>query len=323
MTEGLDDSMDQKSIPIHTKPAQPVGFWAQWKEEHESFLRDIRLSLYLFSRSPLSVIGMVLVGAFFLIALIGPLIVSFPEDATGAVHMSQKLTAPDSQFYFGTDEMGRDVYTRVILGTRISLKIGLIIVCVAMGIGVPLGITAGFVGGWVNEVIMRITDIFLAIPGLILALAIIGALGPGITNSMIALSIVWWPGYVRLVQGKTLSLKEESFIEAARSVGAGKARIIFLHILPNCTSPIIIKASMDMGMAILAAAGLGFVGVGAQPPAPEWGAMISIARKFLPDWWWYATFPGLAIFITVLGFNLLGDGLRDILDPQSRGYYRE
>ncbi len=315
--------MDQKSIPIHAKPAQPVGFWAQWKEEHESFLRDIRLSLYLFSRSPLSVIGMVLVGAFFLIALIGPLIVSFPEDATGAVHMSQKLTAPDSQFYFGTDEMGRDVYTRVILGTRISLKIGLIIVCVAMGIGVPLGITAGFVGGWVNEVIMRITDIFLAIPGLILALAIIGALGPGITNSMIALSIVWWPGYVRLVQGKTLSLKEESFVEAAKSVGAGKARIIFLHILPNCTSPIIIKASMDMGMAILAAAGLGFVGVGAQPPAPEWGAMISIARNYLPNWWWYATFPGLAIFITVLGFNLLGDGLRDILDPQSRGYYRE
>jgi peptide/nickel transport system permease protein len=170
---------------------------------------------------------------------------------------------------------------------------------------------------------MRITDIFLSIPGLLLALAIIGALGPGITNSMIALSLVWWPGYVRLVQGKTLSLKEEAFIEAAHSVGAGKTRIIFLHILPNCTSPIIVKASMDMGMAILAAAGLGFVGVGAQPPAPEWGAMISAARNYLPNWWWYAVFPGLAIFITVLGFNLLGDGLRDILDPQSRGYYQE
>jgi peptide/nickel transport system permease protein len=266
---------------------------------------------------------MVLVGIFFLIALIGPWIVPYPEDATGAVHMSQKLTSPGSQFWFGTDEMGRDVFTRVILGTRVSLKIGLIIVCAAMGIGVPLGITAGFVGGWINEGIMRITDIFLAIPGLILALAIIGALGPGITNSMIALSLVWWPGYVRLVQGKTLSLKEESFIEAAQSVGAGKARIIFFHILPNCTSPIIVKASMDMGMAILAAAGLGFIGVGAQPPAPEWGAMISIARNYLPNWWWYALFPGLAIFVTVLGFNLLGDGLRDILDPQSRGYYRE
>jgi peptide/nickel transport system permease protein len=291
--------MNQKSIPIDKQPASALGFWVQWKEEHESFFRDIRLSFYLFSRSPLSVTGMVLVGVFFLIAVIGPWIVPYPEDATGAVHMSQKLTSPGSQFWFGTDEMGRDVFTRVVLGTRVSLKIGLIIVCAAMGIGVPLGITAGFVGGWINEVIMRITDIFLAIPGLILALAIIGALGPGITNSMIALSLVWWPGYVRLVQGKTLSLKEESFIEAAQSVGAGKARIIFLHILPNCTSPIIVKASMDMGMAILAAAGLGFIGVGAQPPAPEWGAMISIARNYLPN------------------------GLRDILDPQSRGYYRE
>jgi peptide/nickel transport system permease protein len=305
------------------KPTKASGVWAQWKEEHESLFRDIRLSLYLFSRSPLSVTGMILVGIFFLIALIGPMIVPFPEDATGAVHMSQKLMEPDSRSWFGTDEMGRDIFTRVILGTRISLRIGLIIVCVAMGIGVPLGITAGFVGGWVNEVIMRIPDIFLSIPGLLLALAIIGALGPGITNSMIALSLVWWPGYVRLVQGKTLSLKEEAFIEAAQSVGAGKARIIFLHILPNCTSPIIVKVSMDMGMAILAAAGLGFVGVGAQPPAPEWGAMISAARNYLPNWWWYAVFPGLAIFITVLGFNLLGDGLRDILDPQSRGYYQE
>jgi len=315
--------MDEKNVTAGVQPGAAVSAWAQWKEEHESLFRDIRLSLYLFSRSPLSVMGMIIVGIFFLIALIGPLIVSFPQDATGAVHMSQKLMAPDSVFRFGTDEMGRDIFTRVILGTRISLEIGLIIVAVAMGIGVPLGITAGFVGGWINEVIMRITDIFLSIPGLILALAIIGALGPGITNSMIALSLVWWPGYVRLVQGKTLSLREESFIEAARSVGASKARIIFLHILPNCTSPIIVKASMDMGMAILAAAGLGFIGVGAQPPSPEWGAMISIARNYLPNWWWYALFPGLAIFVTVLGFNLLGDGLRDILDPQSRGYYRE
>ncbi len=315
--------MDEKNVTVGVQPGAGVSAWAQWREEHESLFRDIRLSLYLFSRSPLSVTGVIIVGIFFLIALIGPLIVPFPQDATGAVHMSQKLTAPDSVFRFGTDEMGRDVFTRVILGTRISLRIGLIIVVVAMGIGVPLGITAGFVGGWINEVIMRITDIFLSIPGLILALAIIGALGPGITNSMIALSLVWWPGYVRLVQGKTLSLKEESYIEAARSVGANKARIIFLHILPNCTSPIIVKASMDMRMAILAEAGLGFIGVGAQPPSPEWGAMISIARNYLPNWWWYALFPGLAIFVTVLGFNLLGDGLRDILDPQSRGYYRD
>jgi peptide/nickel transport system permease protein len=210
----------------------------------------------------------------------------------------------------------------VVIGTRLSLQIGLIIIFVAMGIGVPLGILAGYMGGWVNNLVMRITDIFLSVPGLLLALAIVGALGPGIKNAMIALSIVWWPGYVRLVQGKTLSLREEPFVEAARSIGASRFRIIFKHILPNCTSPIIVKASMDMGMAILFAANLGFIGVGAQPPEPEWGAMISVGRNYLPDRWWMATFPGLAILVTVLGFNLLGDGLRDVLDPQSRGQIR-
>ncbi|MBW1993704.1 MAG: ABC transporter permease [Deltaproteobacteria bacterium] len=311
--------MKETNTTVDASRSTAYGRWAQWKEEHESLFRDLRLSFYLFSKSPLSVVGLAIVSLFFLIALIGPLVVPFPEDATGAIHMDKKLMAPNDTHWFGTDEMGRDVFTRVVLGTRMSLKIGLIIVTVAMGIGVPLGITAGFLGGWLSEIIMRITDMFLSVPGRILALAIIGAMGPGITNSMIALSLVWWPGYVRLVQGKTLSLKEESFVEAARCIGASRSRIIFFHILPNCTSPIIVKASMDMGMSILAAAGLGFIGVGAQPPAPEWGAMISVARNYLPVWWWYATFPGLAIFITVLGFNLLGDGLRDILDPQSRG----
>ncbi len=293
--------------------------WGKWKQEHESSLRDIRLSIYLFSKSPLSILGLAIVSMFILMAVIGPLVVPFPEDATGTIHMARKLMKPDNTFWFGTDELGRDIFTRVLLGTRISLKIGLIIILVAVGIGVPLGITAGYVSGWIGELIMRVTDMFLSIPGRIFALAIIGAMGPGMTNSMIALSIVWWPGYVRLVQGRTLSIKEESFVEAARSIGARKARIIFHHILPNCLSVIIVKASMDMGMAILAAAGLGFIGVGAQPPTPEWGAMISEGRNFLPNWWWYATFPGLAIFTTVLGFNLLGDGLRDILDPHSRG----
>lgn len=165
---------------------------------------------------------------------------------------------------------------------------------------------------------MRVTDVFLSIPGLILAIAIVGALGPGILNAMIALSLVWWPGYVRLVQAKVLSVRNETYVDAARSIGASQTRIIFLHILPNCTSPIIVKASMDMGMAILGAASLGFLGLGAQPPYPEWGAMISIGRNYLPDWWWYSLFPGLAIYFTVLGFNLVGDGLRDMLDPKQR-----
>jgi peptide/nickel transport system permease protein len=290
-----------------------------WKEEHESRIRSVKLTVYTLSRSPLSVIGFSLVALFLIIALIGPLILTHPEDIRGATHMDQRLKPPSSVHLFGTDEVGRDIYSQVVMGTRLSLQVGLIIILVAMGIGIPLGMAAGYTGGWVSEVIMRITDIFLSVPGLLLALAIVGALGPGIKNAMIALSLVWWPGYVRLVQGKTLALREESFVEAARSLGASKLRLIFIHILPNCTSPIIVKASMDMGMAILFAANLGFIGVGAQPPEPEWGAMISAGRNYLPDHWWLATFPGLAILTTVLGFNLLGDGLRDVLDPQSRG----
>lgn len=292
--------------------------WARWKEERESQIRNLKFMVYTLSRSPLSVVGFCFVSIFLIIALIGPMIISYPGDITGALHMDQKLKPPSSTHPFGTDEVGRDIYSRVIMGTRLSFQIGLIIIFIAMGIGVPLGIIAGYVGGWLNEFIMRVTDIFLSIPGLLLALAIVGALGPGIKNAMLALSIVWWPGYVRLVQGKTLSLKEESFVEGAKSIGASKLRVIFSHILPNCTSPIIVKASMDMGMAILFAANLGFIGVGAQPPIPEWGAMISTGRNYLPDHWWMATFPGMAILITVLGFNLLGDGLRDVLDPQSR-----
>jgi len=290
----------------------------RWKEDRESQIRSLKLIVYTLSRSPLSVIGFFCVSVFLIIALVGPMIVTYPKDVKGAIHMDQKLRPPSSTHPFGTDEVGRDIYSRVIMGTRLSFQIGLIIIFIAMGIGVPLGIIAGYVGGWLNEIIMRVTDIFLSIPGLLLALAIVGALGPGIKNAMLALSIVWWPGYVRLVQGKTLSLREESFVEAAKSIGASKLRVIFSHILPNCTSPIIVKATMDMGMAILFAANLGFIGVGAQPPEPEWGAMISTGRNYLPDHWWMATFPGLAILITVLGFNLLGDGLRDILDPQSR-----
>ena len=176
---------------------------AGWAEEHESQIRSMKLTFYTLSRSPLSVIGFVIVALFLIVALIGPLIITHPEDVKGSVHMDLKLRAPGSAFPFGTDDMGMDIYSRVIIGTRLSLQIGLIIVFVAMGIGIPLGIIAGYMGGWVSEVIMRITDIFLSIPGLLLALAIVGVLGPGIKNAMIALSLVWWPGYVRLVQGKT------------------------------------------------------------------------------------------------------------------------
>ena len=290
----------------------------RFANRHASTFRTLRLYARTFRRNTSAMFGLAIVVVFLVVAAIGPWIVPFPEDATGAVHLDIKLQPPDGTHWFGTDEVGNDVFTRVVLGTRVTLQIACIVTGVAMLIGVPLGMIAGLVGGWVQEVIMRVTDVFLSVPGLVLAIAIVGALGPGIVNAMLALSLVWWPGYVRLVQAKTLALKNEIYVQAAYSIGASKLRIVFIHILPNCTSPIVVKASMDMGMAILGAASLGFLGLGAQPPFPEWGAMISIARTYLPDWWWYSFFPGLAISLTVLGFNLLGDGLRDILDPKHR-----
>ena len=301
--------------------APPSGFghaFRQWRRRHHSEIRQFRLYAHIFSRSFSSMLGLALVLLFLGLAAIGPWIVPFPDHATGTVDMANKLLAPNATYWFGTDEVGNDIYSRVVIGARTTLQIGLIIVLVAAGVGVPLGILAGYLGGWVGEVIMRVTDVFLSVPGLVLALAIVAALGPGILNAIIALSLVWWPGYVRLIEAKTQSLKEQTFVDAARANGASTARIVFVHILPNCTSPIMVKASMDMGMAILAAASLGFIGLGAQPPYPEWGAMISVGRNYLPNWWWYSLFPGLAIYFTVLGFNLLGDGLRDMLDPKSR-----
>jgi peptide/nickel transport system permease protein len=279
----------------------------------------LRRYVRAYARSASSMAGLVIVAVFVLVAAVGPWIVPYPEDARGAVNLDRKLEPPSAAHWFGTDEVGNDVYTRVILGARVSLQIGLIITVVAALVGVPLGIVAGHVGGRPGEAIMRVTDVFLSVPALVLALAVVGALGPGIVNAMIALALVWWPGYVRLVQGKTLALGQEAFVEAARAAGAGHLRIVLVHLLPNCVSPIVVKGSMDMGAAILAAAGLGFIGLGAQPPYPEWGAMISHGRNYLPTWWWYSAFPGLAIYLTVLGFNLVGDGLRDLLDPKSRG----
>ncbi|MEP3245420.1 MAG: nickel transporter permease [Sneathiella sp.] len=289
-----------------------------WRERHASSLRMLRLYIKTFRNNGSAMLGLVIIALFMLAVILGPSFVPYPDDALGAVHLEKKLQAPSAEHWFGTDEVGNDVFTRVIIGARISLQIGVIVTGIAMLIGVPLGIIAGYFGGWVDETIMRVTDVFLSVPGLILAIAIAGVLGPGIFNAMLALSLVWWPGYVRLVQAKTLSLKNAIYVDAARSIGASRLRIVFVHILPNCLSPIIVKGSMDMGMAILGAASLGFLGLGAQPPFPEWGAMISVGRNYLPDWWWYSFFPGLAIYLTVLGFNLLGDGLRDILDPRGR-----
>jgi len=277
----------------------------------------IRFAVWTFSGSASGLIGIGLVSAFLILAVFGPWLAPFPADATGATHLAQRLQPPSFAHWFGTDEMGDDLLSRIIIGTRTSLWVGLVITGVASAIGVPLGIAAGYLGGIPRAVIMRITDVFLAVPGLVLALSIVSALGAGIMHGVLALSLVWWPGYVRLIEAKALTLRSEPYVEASRTMGAGHAWILFRHILPNCVSPLIVKASMDMGLAILAVASLGFIGLGAKPPAPEWGAMISVARSYMPDWWWYSFFPGLFIFLTVLGFNLFGDGLRDMLDPRS------
>jgi peptide/nickel transport system permease protein len=262
-------------------------------------------------------LGLALVTGIVLLALLGPWIVPYPDDVAGAVNIAGKLRPPSAAHWFGTDEVGNDIFTRVIIGARLSLLVGIGITVAAASIGVPLGILAGTAGGLVREVVMRLTDLFLSVPGLVLAIALVAALGPGIVDAMVALVLVWWPGYVRLAEAKALSLREEPFIEAARVAGASRLRILWRHVLPNSLSPIIVKMSMDVGQAILAVASLGFLGLGAKPPTPEWGAMISIARGYLPDWWWYAICPGAFIYASVLGFNLLGDGLRDILDPRS------
>jgi peptide/nickel transport system permease protein len=279
--------------------------------------RQLRRMTWLMTRSVSSMIGLALVAVFLVLALFGPWIAPYPGDGAGNVDMARMLRAPGWEHWFGTDEMGNDILSRVILGARTSLQVGLTITLGAALIGAPLGVISGYVGGRTRGAVMAATDLFLSVPSLVLAIAIVTALGPGIENAILALAVVWWPGYVRLIDSKTMSIKEENYVEAARALGASAPRIVFRYLLPNCVSPLIVKASMDMGAAILAAAGLGFIGLGARAPLPEWGAMLSVARGYLPEWWWYAFFPGMAIYLSVLGFNLLGDGLRDILDPRT------
>jgi len=234
------------------------------------------------------------------------------------VKPDQRLLPPSRVHPFGTDELGRDVLSRVIYGTRISLVVGLISVGVALVIGVGLGLISGFTGGWVDNLIMRLIDVLLAFPGILLAIVIAGTLGPGLRNVMIAVGVFSVPTYARVVRATTLSIKEQDYVEAVRALGASDARIILRHILPNVAPPIIVLSTLGVATAILSAAGLSFVGLGAQPPTPEWGAMLSQARPYLRNEWWMATFPGLAIMVTVLIINLLGDGLRDALDPRLR-----
>lgn len=277
-----------------------------------------RRSLSRFRPNPLSVLGLVLLVLLFVIALVAPVIVPFPGDATGTVRPMERLQPPNSTFFFGTDQVGRDIFSRTLMGTGLALQVGIVILVLATTIGVTVGALAGYFGGWVDEVLMRLTDIFLTIPALVLAIAMTAALGKGILNVMIGIALVWWPGFARLTRSLILQLREEAYVEAARSIGASPMRVLFRHVLPNAASPILVKMSTDFGFAVLTAAALGFVGLGAQPPTPEWGAMINDGQDYFPGQWWIATFPGMAIFVMVFSWNLLGDGLRDLLDPRAR-----
>lgn len=291
---------------------------SNFRESLKPKLRSFKESLYLLARNKLSLIAAIVLVIMILAAIFAPLIVPYPEDIADEAHIAQKLLPPSKEHLFGTDELGRDVFSRVVYGGRISILTAVVTIAISLIIGVPLGAIAGAYGGKIDNIIMRITDVFLGFPPLLLAIALVAVLGPGLKNAMIAIAISWWPWYTRLVRGQAISIRERVFIQAAETIGTSKAKIIFKHILPNCISPVIVQASMDMGGTILTVASLSFLNLGAKAPLPEWGLMISTARTYFPDKWWYCIFPGLAIFILVLCFNLIGDAIREILDPKTR-----
>lgn len=276
---------------------------------------ELRRFSQRFLRNPLGVLGLLIVLLLLFTAAFAPFIATHdPYLPT----LSARLSAPSAEFWFGADELGRDIYSRLVYGSRLTLLIVGLVIVTSAPIGLVIGAVSGTAGGWVDAVFMRITDVFLSIPKLLLALAFVAALGPGITNAALAITLTAWPPYARLARAEALVIRNSDFVNAIRLAGASEARIVFLHIIPMCLSSVIVRMTFDMAGIILTAAGLGFIGLGAQPPLPEWGAMISTGRKFIFDQWWVATIPGAAIFVVSLGFNLLGDALRDLLDPHLR-----
>jgi len=269
-------------------------------------------------QSSLSVLGLFVVAFALVVALAEPLLAPYPHDLVGAVDTAIRFQPPNARHWFGTNEVGQDVLSLVIGGARVSLLAGIAVVALGTIAGSIVGACAGYFGGLIDEVLMRFTDLMLTVPSLILAMAVAAALGGGLGEMILAIALSWWPGYARLVRGEVVAKKQELFVQAAQAIGAGSSHILARHILPNIVSAIVVKVSLDIGFAILTVASLGFIGIGVKPPMPEWGLMLAVARSNLPGYWWTAMFPGLAIFVTVYGFNLLGDGLRDMLDPRDR-----
>jgi peptide/nickel transport system permease protein len=264
-----------------------------------------------------ALLGALLILGLILVAIFAQVLSTHPEDIT-EFHPPERLLPPSSEHFFGTDRMGSDVYSRLLYGARITIAIALIAISVSVIIGVPIGLLAGYYRNWFSDALMRISDIFLAVPQIILAIAIAQTLGPSIQNVILALSATYWPFWTRLVYAETRSALNEPYVEASVALGSSPLRVMILHVLPNISSSIIVRTTIGMGGTILTAAALGFLGLGPPPPSPEWGRTIAESREFLPEAWWYAAAPGIAIFLVVMGFNLLGDGLRDILDPRTR-----
>lgn len=284
---------------------------SRWKP----IIEDWKHTFYLWKKTKLAMIGTFVVIGFILMAIFAPLLAPYDPIKT---NLPERLKAPSRQHLFGTDQFGRDIFSRVIYGARIEVWIIFLVTVISGTIGIAVGITAGYFGGVIDEILMRITDIFLAFPRLILAMALSAMLGRGLTNAILAISLVEWTVIARLARAEAMKVKSQPYVEAIRAVGAGNLRILLFHILPMCLSPVLVQLTLRMGTIILTAAGLGFLGLGAQPPTPEWGAIVSDGRSYLVQQWWISTFPGLFIAVVVLGFNLLGDGIRDILDPRLR-----
>ncbi len=278
--------------------------------------RTFRHVLSVIVRDPLALASTLIIILFIIVAVLAEQIAPYPLEGAGKTNASNALLAPSEEYPLGTDKLGRDMLSRIIIGARAALIVPIGVVFLAVLLGTPLGALAGYKGGWVDEGIMRITDLFLAFPSLLLAMAITSALGRGLDKAAIALVISWWPWYTRIARGVAVSLRERHFVEAAQAIGVSDAVIILRHILPNTISPILVQATVDLGTVILAMGGLAFLGLGTQPPAPDWGLMVSEGRELILNQWWVATYPGIAIFVVVLAFNLLGDTLRDIFDPR-------
>ncbi len=266
--------------------------------------------------NPLLLAGVLTALFIVVLAVLAPLLAPFPGDAGTATHPFTVLKPPSAAHWFGTDQVGRDVLSRVSYGARVSPLIAVMVLGIACLIGVPLGIAAGYFGGWVDEVIMRVTDVFLAFPSLLLALALAAVLPASLTSLTIAISVTWWPWYTRLIRGQAASVAGRPYIDSCRALGIPRWRIIVRHILPNSVTPLIVQVSLDVGGVILTAAALSFLGLGAQDPTPDWGLMVAEGQNYFTTAWWVVTFPGIAILVTAFAFNLIGDGLRDLLDPR-------